>query len=150
MSRKKMNYQATEYWCYADPKSFRNPPIPLGVSIGLIPPSPPNPFSANGGVTGCGAGAIITVWLTDGEGNQIFGTGTLKQVGGSWTWTADFPPPALPGGEYTFTVQVQFGNQTANVSTDVDLPDPPSKGLRKRRVRHKVASKMSGNSNESQ
>ncbi len=142
MNRNKIFYIASEYWRYvANGKKSRNPNIGLmSVSIGLIPDPAPNPFSANGGVSGCGQGATITVWLTDANGNQTFGTGTLtQQQDGSWTWSATFPQ--MPGGDYTFTVQIQYDGQTANASTDVNLSSPSQKGLKARQPRPKVASK---------
>lgn len=141
MSQKKINYVETQYWCIADTTTNGTvASAPLSVSISS---ASGNPLQANGSVSNAGFGTSITAWLTDGDGDKTFGSATLSPLTDPTSWSASFNP--MPAGDYTFTVQVQCGVQTANQSTDVSLslpppPPPPAPSPAKRRGRRKGAS----------
>jgi hypothetical protein len=139
--QKKINYVETQYWCIADTNGYRKPGSgPLSVTISS---ASGNPLQANGTVSNAGFGTSITVCLTDSDGDRTYGNGTLSPPADPTSWSASFNP--MPSGEYTFKVQVQYDNQTANQSTDVYLPDPPpppppAPSPAKRRARRKGVS----------
>jgi hypothetical protein len=135
VAKKKAYYESHEYWVVADARLSDEAHKKLWYghgSIVIINPSGgtgTNPFTANGTAGGIGSGATIYVWLTDQDGNQTYGTATLTAPPpppppAPWTWqTTSFP--TVPGGDYYFSVQIQYNNQYFTTTINVTLPDPP-------------------------
>lgn len=120
MSGKK-NYTTTQYWCVGDSEIPRDSDFgQLSVSISSIT----GDVEAKGTVTNAGFPTSITVWLTDADGDQTFGTASLSPPDNPTSWSASFIPMPF-GEEYSFTVQVQYSNQIANQSTDYTIQSPP-------------------------
>jgi hypothetical protein len=84
----------------------------------MHPPPACNPLIASGTYGNC-SNPVITVSLTDGDGDQIFGHVTVSPPPAS-SWSATFP--TLPAGEYTFSAQIQCGPYSIIQSMEITLP----------------------------
>jgi len=124
----KTEHYVLEHWRIADSardSKKREDRDPLTISITS---DAGNPLIVNGIVGGYDPdNTTITVWLTDEDGDQTFGT-LDPNPPVLPNWTATFPE--LPDGSYTLTAQVQSDNeivsQTVNVVFQVVAPPPPT------------------------
>lgn len=117
--KKLLVHATTRHWLIADAPSLRKlAMVQLGVAINVPPPTS-NPLNASGTISNCCQNPSVQAWLTDGNGDKIFGTVQLSGGPPPTNWSAVFPD--LPPGEYTLTVQVQCSNQIVNQTMDVNL-----------------------------
>ena len=137
MALRKRNYPSTMRWTISDTEAASGADSIISLDIVIDHPPPDNnPLTTNGSITDCCADPLVTVWLTDSDGDNTYTLATITVTpppDPQTLFSATFP--AMPAGDYTLTVQVQCGNETVKTPIPVTLPPPPQKGSKAKRNR---------------